>query len=541
MILGPVLHDETVTSANNYGLGVLGDALFCTVSCEENGAYDLTMQYPVTGMHAEKLLERRIISARPSSYESRQLFRIYRISRPMNGRFQVSAHHISYDLNNCLVKPFSASSLKDALEKLKANIVGDCPFEITADPDFSNDTAFSVSKPITVRAAMLSNSGNSLVDVYPAVWEFDGLKCILHFKEVRNRGASIAYGLNLLDVTQEKNIDEVYTHVYPYWMNKQKGRYYALDPIKASEIEGYQKIYPLDLTSYFQKAPSDASMRKAASEFISKNNIGQIEPSLTVSYAQLEKTVEYKDANNKIILRGDTVEVRYLRLGINVLARMTKTDYDVLNDRYASIYVGKVSERMTRTTVKDRNRMVTSSDLAVDASRVATDYIENTEEGGIQFGPGEFNYTINEDGLAFHGIKNLEPIKEWGTQDNPLGSFSAGTVSADLTEYSAVLITFESNKGTTWFSSGGGAGATSMVVPVNGKKYSMVYPWNTVHRRDISVNSEGIVFGEGYERTSFYTTGVGAVATFINLETPVSDGWTQNSSVCIPRQLFGFM
>ncbi|MEI4908251.1 hypothetical protein Q8G40_29640, partial [Klebsiella pneumoniae] len=84
-------------------------------------------------------------------------------------------------------------------------------------------------------------------------------------------------------------------------------KFYALDPIKASDIEGYQKIYPLDLTSYFQKAPSDESMRKATTEFLSKNQIGKIEPSLTVSYVQLEKTVEYKDQKNKVILRGDTV------------------------------------------------------------------------------------------------------------------------------------------------------------------------------------------------------------------------------------------
>ena len=257
----PVLHDENVLSAENYGFGTLSDALECTVSCEENGTYDLTLQYPVTGIHAEDLLERRIISARPSSYENRQLFRIYRISRPMNGRFQVSAHHISYDLGGCIVKPFSAKTLKETIQKLNENIVGDCKFEISAGYD--NETAFSVTKPMTVRAAMLSNSGNSIADTYLGYWEFDGLKCTLRLKEEVNRGAVIAYGLNLVDVTQEKNIDSVYTHVYPYWANAQKGKFYALDPIKASEIEGYQKIYPLDLTSYFQKAPSDASMRKA--------------------------------------------------------------------------------------------------------------------------------------------------------------------------------------------------------------------------------------------------------------------------------------
>lgn len=537
----PVLHDENVLLAENYGFGTLSDALECTVSCEENGTYDLTLQYPVTGIHAEDLLERRIISARPSSYENRQLFRIYRISRPMNGRFQVSAHHISYDLGNCIVKPFSAKSLRETIQKLNANIVGDCKFEISADYD--NEKAFSITKPMTVRAAMLSNNGSSIADTYLGYWEFDGLKCTLRLKEEVNRGAVIAYGLNLVDVTQEKNIDNVYTHVYPYWSNAQKGKFYALDPIKASDIEGYQKIYPLDLTSYFQKAPSDESMRKAAMDFISKNNIGKIEPSLTISYVQLEKTVEYKDQKNKIILRGDTVEVRYLRLGINALARVTKTDYDVLHDRYASIYVGKASEKLARTTVKDRNRMATTNDRAVDASRVATDYIGETDDGGIQFGPGSFNYSINENGLEFHGIKNQKAIRSLRNEETkePLKFFEEQTYKVDLTGYSAILITYESTKGTTWFAGGGSGGTVSAVIPINGQPYSLMYAWNTPHFRNVTVYQDKIVFGPGKERTSRYSPVTGIVWTSLDLQTPTSDGWVTNNNVCVPQEIFGFL
>mgnify|MGYP002773566289 FL=1 len=537
----PVLHDENVLSAENYGFGTLSDALECIVSCEENGTYDLTLQYPVTGIHAEELLERRIISARPSSYENRQLFRIYRISRPMNGRFQVSAHHISYDLGGCIVKPFSAKTLKETIQKLNENIVGDCKFEISAGYD--SEKAFSITKPVTVRAAMLSNNGSSIADTYLGYWEFDGLKCTLRLKEEVNRGAVIAYGLNLVDATQEKNIDSVYTHVYPYWANAQKGKFYALDPIKASEIEGYQKIYPLDLTSYFQKAPSDASMRKATADFLSKNQIGKIEPSLTVSYVQLEKTVEYKDQKNKIILRGDTVEVRYLRLGVNALARVTKTDYDVVHDRYASIYVGKASEKLARTTVKDRNRMSTTNDRAVDASRVATDYIGETNDGGIQFGPGSFNYTINEDGLEFHGIKNQKAIRTLRNTETkePLKFFEEQTYKIDLTGYSAILITYESTKGTTWFAGGGSGGTVSTVIPINGQPYSLMYAWNTPHFRNVTAYQDKIVFGPGKERTSRYSPVTGVIWTNLDLETPTSDGWVTNNNVCVPQEIFGFL
>lgn len=532
----PILHEDSETSIRNYGWGALKDATSCTVSCEENGAFDLTLIYPMTGLHAEKLLERKLISAAPSLYENRQLFRIYRITRPMDGRLQIYAHHISYDLNNCVVKPFTASSLSDAISKLRSNIVGDCSFSISADYDTSGD--FSVSKPMTVRAAMLSSNGDNLADTYDGVWSFDGMSCVLKRKVTTNRGVQIAYGLNLLDVTQEKNIEDIYTHVYPYWMSTEKGKYYDLAPIQASTITGYRKIYPLDLTSYYEKAPSDASMKKTAQEFIAKNEIGKIKVSLTVSYVQLEKCVEYTGSGqSKIILRGDTVEVRYLRLGVSALARITKTDYNVLLDRYDSIQVGNVKEKLARTTVRERSRVTTTNDRAVDASRVATNYIAEKADGGINFGVGDYSYIINRDGLEFSGIRNQRPIGDW----KGYGSMGSQTFNIDLSGYSAVLITFESHKGSTWFAHGGSAGPTSVVIPVNGRRYSLMYAWNTPHRRDVIVSSSGVYFGPGYERKSKYILVVAVAATSFDLQTPGTDGWNENSSVCVPYEMYGFM
>ncbi len=562
----PILHEADVTSIGNYGLGALKDALSCTVSCEENGAYDLTLIYPMTGLHAELLAERRLISAAPSQYENRQLFRIYRMARPTDGKIQAYAHHISYDLNDCVVKPFTAATLGEAITKLKAGIVGDCPFDISASYD--TEGTFSVSKPMTVRAALLSSNSDSLASVYDGIWTFDGLSCVLRKKEAVDRGVKIAYGLNMLDVNQEKNIEDVYTHVYPYWMNSEKTKYYDLEPIAASSITGYRKIYPLDLTSYYQKAPSDASMKKTADEFIQKNEIGKISVSLTVSYVQLEKCVEYTGSGQSgLILRGDTVEVRYLRLGVSATARITKTDYNALLERYDSLQVGDAKERLARTTIRERSRVTTTNDRAVDAgtlatdataaaeraSHVATDYINESDTGNINFGVGDYSYTIGDDGLEFNGIRNRTPIKNFGDVTN----WSAGKVDFDLSRYSALLITFESHKGSTWLASGGGAGTASVVIPIgskdwNGspKKYSMIYPWNTVHRRDVWADSTGVNFGDAYERTSRYTKPVGILTVPIvpgvttlsyDLDIPTSDGWKKDNSLCVPKEIYGFL
>lgn len=158
----------------------------------------------------------------------------------------------------------------------------------------------------------------------------------------------------------------------------------------------------------------------------------------------------------------------------------------------------------------------------------------NITSDSISITDGAGSCSISSGAITFHGIKNQTALYNWGS----LTSFAAKTLSIDLSNYSAVLITFESNKGSTWFASGGGAGATSMIVPVNGQTYSMVYPWNTVHRRNIKVTASGITFGSGYERTSTYATGV---SVYLSLHSPLTDGWDINDDVCIPKQLYGFM
>ena len=539
----PILHEADVTSIGNYGLGALKDALSCTVSCEENGAYDLTLIYPMTGLHAELLAERRLISAAPSRYENRQLFRIYRMTRPIDGKIQAYAHHISYDLNNCIVKPFTAASLSEAITKLKAGIVGDCPFDISA----SYDTAgtFSVSKPMTVRAALLSSNSDNLASAYDGIWTFDGLSCVLRKKETVDRGVKIAYGLNLLDVTQEKNIEDVYTHVYPFWMNTEKTKYYDLEPIAASSITGYRKIYPLDLTSYYQKAPSAASMKKTADEFIQKNEIGKISVSLTVSYVQLEKCVEYTGSGqSRIILRGDTVEVRYLRLGVSATARITKTDYNALLERYDSLQVGDAKERLARTTIRERSRVTTTNDRAVDAgtlatdateaaeraSHVATDYIEESDTGSINFGVGDHSYIINPDGLEFRGVRNSSVI--WDNSANASGGLDGNVfVPMDLASYAVVAVGFIDNLGSIFDSSVIDNNSIQWAIaPVNGKSVRATYTWDYPRIREFSVSKTGVQFGPGGWLESKKLSGI-----------PVGVTMNKNKKCCIPYVVMGFL
>ena len=166
----------------------------------------------------------------------------------------------------------------------------------------------------------------------------------------------------------------------------------------------------------------------------------------------------------------------------------------------------------------------------------------NIKSNSISITDGNGSCTIDSGKITFYGIRNA---RIWDFGDN--SSFGAQTIQLDLSSYSAVYLTYTSKKGATWWASGGTAGCVTMVIPVNGVEYAMTYPWNTTHMRTVRVNSGGITFGPGRERTSNYVTGnnytpaVVPTNFSIDLESPGSDGWTQNDSLCMPRELYGFM
>lgn len=536
----PVLFEHNVLDFSGHGLGTLADATSCKVSCEENGAYDLTMTYPIVGAHAKDLAERRIILAKPSPEENSQPFRIYKILRPMDGNLQVYAHHLSYDLNDCILKPISGSSLDSVISQLSGNVVGDCNFIFAYDypakesADDGTIGSFELEKPMTLRAAMLANSSNNIASTYKGVWIFDGLKCTLKRKDVVDRGAVIKYGVNLIDLSQERSLEEVYTHVYPYWRGGKKNKYYDLEPIAATSITSFKKIYPLDLSSKYQKAPSDASMRQSAEEFIKKNELGQIPVNITASMVQLEKTLEYKNAKGiKKIARGDTVRVEYLRLGVGTSARITKTEFDVLSELYTSIGIGTIKKSLPKEVVKDREVNKKTWWQAIAAGKTATDYITEKDDGTVDFGTGNHKFTIKEDGLEFNGVRNNVSI--WHNSDAK--AFEPQTLNLDLSSFSTISIEFGSVTDGQLTSESGLQTTIAVVGSTTGKTTRGLFNWNYSQSRLFTTYPDRIVFQQGQYSASRYADipeGGGKVTV---------DGVTlyTDNSCCVPVNIYGFM
>lgn len=346
----PRYYDGT-TGLQGNGVGVLRDCISCTVTEERNGSYELEMVYPITGQHYSSIKLRGLIKAKPNPYSVEQLFRVYEISRPINGRVTVYAQHISYDLSGVPVSPCTGDRASTALAALAQAAAVDMPFTLWTDLNTAAD--FAVTEPSSLRR-MLGGVEGSILDVYGGEYEWDNYTVKLHSHRGSDRGVTIRYGKNLVDLKQEENCAEVYTGVYPYVKNGDDTLLQL--PEKVVYADGsydYKRILTLDLSDKFDDEDNPATvagLREAAKEYMSANSIGKPTVSLTVSFAQLEQTEEYKGmALLERVGLCDIVHVIFAKLGVTADAKCIKTAYNVLLGRYDSVELGDARSTLADT------------------------------------------------------------------------------------------------------------------------------------------------------------------------------------------------
>ena len=255
----------------------------------------------------------------------------------------VYAEHISYDLSGVPVSPFTADSAPDAMLKLQSMAAVDSPFIFWTDK--STVAAMDVPVPASTRS-MLGGSDGSVLDVYGGEYKWDRYTVRLYNARGRNRGVSIRYGKNLTALEQEENISNVYTGVYPYWADVD-GNLTQLPEkiINAPGTYDFIRILPLDLSQRFDAMPTTEQLQQAAEAYMGSNNIGVPPVSLSVSFAQLGQTEEYKD--------------------LALLETVLLTIYDVLLDRYNSVDLGDA-----RTNIADT---IAGQQQALEKAPTATD------------------------------------------------------------------------------------------------------------------------------------------------------------------------
>ena len=431
-------HDEEAFTSN--GLGALPDAASCIVTEERNGEYEVEMEYPLTGSHFHDIQKRRILYVKPNPYDDPQPFRIYSITKPINGIVTVHAAHLSYDTSGSIVKlfPADAGSASAAMSYLKNFSVPSTPF--TFFTNVGKSGTMSVPKPSSIRS-LLGGSEGSILDTFGGEYLFDKWNISLLESRGADRGVTIRYGKNMTDLEQEENDTDFYTGVYPFWYSESEdGGLVTLSAnngiVNASGNYDFVKIMPLDLSSEdFSKEttdsegnvttiekPTEAELLAAAEKYISDNKIGIPKVSLDVSFVMLAQTEEYKDfARLETVKLCDTVTVEFEKLGVKTTAKCIKTVYNVLTGKYNSIELGEPKSSLAETVSNQGTLIEEASDKSYmeRAIQNATDLIMSGKLGGY--------VTVTKNEIYIADNKDLnKAVKVWRWNSGGLGYSSTG-------------------------------------------------------------------------------------------------------------------
>ena len=340
------------------------DCIKCEVTEERNGAYYLEMEYPTNGVHAEEIEIDKIIMAKP--YEDATLldaFRITTITATIDGRFNIYAEHISYQLNSIMIRPLSGHTNSPGImwNHMNGNSVGMNPFVFTSDIRAETEIYYYKNKTPNTLRAMLGGADYCMTDVFGGELKWSQFGVQLLKSRGADNGVTIAYGKNLTGLDYEVNLDGYWNGVVAWYKNENYNNGYYINSDMQSEDDGmsYVRAIIVDASSEIDYIPLVSDLNLWAQNYLAKN---YSPPKMTVKvdFVPLWHTKEYEAYKDlEFVHLCDTVHVEYPPLGVSVSAKVVKTVFDVLADRYTSIEIGTIEADLSDTVsdiIKELNK-----------------------------------------------------------------------------------------------------------------------------------------------------------------------------------------
>lgn len=394
----PILFPANATVFTTHGIGDLVETTECKAKVTDEGEYELSFTYPMTGELFSELENSKIVVAKVEAFAGNinpyQAFRIYNLEKTLDGMIQVSAQHLSYDLSGIPVKPFknitvasvAMSSLKSYAVTSDDTIVNyeidgkkrlTCPFNLSAvgytasDTPNTDDGTFKVDEPVSMRAALLDGD-ESIKGCFGGDLIFDNFDIILKKPTNETSTVVLEYGVDITDLSVENNISEMFTDVVGYWKGKVSSSAtddtFVFSSLRGRGMTGddhrtYLKrnATVVDLSEFFPNPDLTTNdnidntkvnalrtqLDAKTDEWIAAEHIGEPEINVTVSYAKLGQDVHMHDATT----------VRFSKMGIDITAKVCSFSYDVLNEMCTEVEVGNAKSSAAWKGLEDASRL----------------------------------------------------------------------------------------------------------------------------------------------------------------------------------------
>lgn len=356
-IFRPNLYAPSETAFDTIGLGKINNLSSCVVTEERNGGFELagTIHFGAVDDLASILFSGiapgYIILAKHSPSEDPEPFRIYDIDMDIMGNATIKARHISYDLSGYYIIGAHPASLFTCLRLLNGSSVkpSPCPFIFASDITSDRPIGLDVDFPKSVRDIMGGTQG-SMLDVYGGEWRYSKYNCNLLLSRAQHT-YNVRFGRNMVSFKYQENTESCMNCVLPYYKRDDTIIYGDLisnngtSPTITSPRIGtawrQPKLKILDVTNEFTDleygtSPTRAQVTAKGQAWYDANKKESVLYSAAV-VAVDEPGIEGLDWNELTLC--DICNITHPMVG-QLQAKIIKTTYNCLTDRYDSIEIG---------------------------------------------------------------------------------------------------------------------------------------------------------------------------------------------------------
>ena len=399
---------STLVSDNSNGLGQI-QPLSCVVTEELNGIYELDFTVNVNDKHYNDLKNSGLVKVTVGD-GSEQIFRIYKIDEPINMISSVHCQHITYDLSKVVVKPFTATGAVNIKNQLVSNMLGSYPFSTWTDITNTTST-FTNDIPRYFRECLGGYEG-SVLDVLRPEYEWDNLTVKMYARRGADNGVRISYGKNLIDYSQEQNNENVYDGVYGYAVVDEVT--YKADSYFNKTGATYPRILNVDFSSDYESGqiPTPSELLQKATTYAQNNSIEVPSINIKIEFVPLWQTEEYKNILPlERVSLGDTVHVFFDKLNVEASARVIKTEWNVLTEKYDSIELGDAKANLN-TIINDS--VSTAVDEAVSDLDIDVGWLDTKAENMFKLIANGVGLHITKDSrgrIILHNDEDLSRSK----------------------------------------------------------------------------------------------------------------------------------
>ncbi|HBF5148821.1 phage tail spike protein [Clostridioides difficile] len=372
------LYKANETNFKNNGLGILKDAVEAKVTEELNGLFELEFTYYVGSFLFDEIDYNKIVMADASPRLKNQLFRIYYISKELDGKILVKAEHISYDLLNNFIENLELKNItcKEALNQIFRACTEENRFvgysDITGNKDFSI-SCVSPHNAISDIQELFNNKSKLKRDNF-------NISLLNHIGESNN--VLLAYRKNITGLTATYDTQEVITKIYPYAIKKSgKNKKIILSEkyIESKYINNYptQRIVAIDFSD--DDVKNEESLRNKCKDYFTENNVDLPKVTYKVEFVDLSTTEDYKNYKMlETVSMDDEIIVRDYNLGINATARVVKTEYNPVLKKYNSVEIGDLVNHFKDERIDDLEEKIDKVQNNVDNIVIESDNFPDT-------------------------------------------------------------------------------------------------------------------------------------------------------------------